>query len=135
MIQPESKWSFPCILLQCVADIMGIINDSTDYTVPPIWNETAHALSEHTNIYLCRTVLCMVADLMYLTCLDGAPLLVQNATKMHARLEHIVVPFLKEKRPAMANTVTWDYCLRAGMCLSQAFQLVFLLLISTEFQC
>lgn len=107
------------------SDLIQRINQAKHPLDLGIWQNLRRGLHGKLNIFLCRTILCFVADLMYMTCLDGAPLLLSFARDMHEALDTIVVPTLREKRPDLGTDVTWSYCWRTAVCLRDVFKKVY----------
>ena len=107
-----------------LSDLLRRINLDEDRAQLGIWKNLRRGLHPRLNIFLCRTILCFIADMMYMTCIDGAPMLTSLAREMHDALDAIVVPTLREKRPDLATEVTWGYCWRAAVCLRDVFKKV-----------
>lgn len=106
------------------SEVMERINQAKYTTEPGLWQNVTRGFHKKINVFLCRTMLCFVADLMYMTCLDEAPLLTSIAREMHDTLNRTVVPTLREKRPDLGTDVTWDYCWHASVCLRDVFKKV-----------
>ncbi|KAL8444733.1 hypothetical protein Emag_005362 [Eimeria magna] len=104
------------------ADRMQRINHARHPVDLGLWQNLRRGFHPKLNIFLCRTILCFVADLMYMTCLDGAPLLLSLCREMHQVLQDVVVPTLRDKRPDLATDLTWGYCWRTAVCLRDVFQ-------------
>ncbi|KAL8428406.1 hypothetical protein ACSSS7_007232 [Eimeria intestinalis] len=110
---------------RCVSyysDTMQRINHARHHIDLGLWENLRRGFHPKLNVFLCRTLLCFIADLMYMTCLDGAPLLFSLCRGMHRVLQDVVVPTLRDKRPELATDVTWDYCWRTAVCLRDVFK-------------
>ncbi|KAL8269983.1 hypothetical protein Esti_006083 [Eimeria stiedai] len=103
-------------------DTMQRINHARHSVDLGLWQNLRRSFHPKLNVFLCRTILCFIADLMYMTCLDGAPLLLSLCREMHQVLQDVVVPTLRDKRPDLATDVTWDYCWRTAVCLREVFE-------------
>lgn len=107
-------------------DLLQIINGEEEEMSRELslWSNLRRSLHRGLNVYLCRTVLCFIADMMYLSCLDTAPILLSRAREMHTALDTIVIPALREVKVQLLTNVTLDFCWKAAVCLRDVFKKV-----------
>ncbi|OEH79039.1 hypothetical protein cyc_02857 [Cyclospora cayetanensis] len=105
-------------------NMMERLNMNQSPSLPNVclWDCLVKALHPRINIFLCRSLLCFIADLMYMTCLDEAPFLLKTAQQILDALDTVVLPTVRDKKPTLATDVTWDFCWEAAVCLRDAFK-------------
>ncbi|PFH34859.1 hypothetical protein BESB_068920 [Besnoitia besnoiti] len=104
------------------AGFFQLLSRSFDTAVPCIWSQVNSALRSASirNIFLLSDILTFVTDLLYLTCLDGAPLPHRDARHINDRLRSHVLVLLRTSRPDLADPQTWDAVEEHAKCLWNA---------------
>ncbi|PHJ25663.1 mynd finger domain-containing protein [Cystoisospora suis] len=88
--------------------------------IPCIWTQLENAFHSDMTIFLLRDLLTFITDLLFLICGDEAPLPARNARHLRNKLEGVVLPLVKERRPDLANQETWDLVEENATCLRDA---------------
>lgn len=92
--------------------------------IPSIWTQLENAFHSDMTIFLLRDILTFITDLLFLICGDEAPLPARNARHIRNKIEEVVLPLVKERRPDLANQETWDLVEENAKCLRDALNTV-----------